>query len=100
MQCNRVCKKVSAVSKQNQTADSGLCNVVPHINRLRKNRARFLAEILVRNVLVSQNAYNKYAIKKNKNRARLLRLAYVTPRNEDKEEKNKTNKSSETCSFL
>ena len=59
MQCNLACKKVSAASKQNQAADSGLCNVAPHINRLRKNRARFLAEILVRNVLVSV----KHAIK-------------------------------------
>ena len=36
-------QKVSAASKQNQAADSGLCNVAPHINRLRrKNRARIL----------------------------------------------------------
>ena len=43
VQCNPACKKVSAASKQNQAADSGLCNVAPHISRLRrKNRARFL----------------------------------------------------------
>ena len=59
MKCNIACKKVSAASKQNQASDSGLCNVGPHINRLRKNRARFLAEILVRNELVSVNACNK-----------------------------------------
>ena len=36
-------QKVSAASKQNQAADSGLCNIAQHINRLRrKNRARFL----------------------------------------------------------
>ena len=44
MKCNIACKKVSAASKQNQAADSGLCNVAPHI---RKIHARFLAEILV-----------------------------------------------------
>ena len=59
MQSNLACKKVSAASKLNQAADSRLCNVAPRINKLRKNRAGFLAEILVRNVLVSVIACNK-----------------------------------------
>ena len=68
MHYNLAFKMVSAASKQNQAADSGLCNVALHINRLRKNRARLLhiAVVLVRNVLVSVKACNKTQRKKNR----------------------------------
>ena len=78
MQNNLACKKVSAASKQNQEADSGLCNVALHINRLRKNRARFLhiAEVLVRNVLVSVKACNKTVRKKESRSILAFSLCY------------------------